>query len=208
MAEWNTGVGAPRAKKSTLLLVCSSQVWLCSVEWNLFGEVSYNKDSDSSILHIPNVNINVSFFSARIIQLIPTNSRMILTSPRGTLLSLWETFTLLHKPSLFLFLFNLWSVFDVITLLVSILPLVYFFNDKTGDKCTLQHLNIHCLSLSLSLLLSRSALQKLYSLSQESGRSAAKYFVNNYPKFFTKDFAEPHIPVRDTHCTINIDLCL
>ncbi|XP_019725338.1 small ribosomal subunit protein mS39 isoform X1 [Hippocampus comes] len=35
---------------------------------------------------------------------------------------------------------------------------------------------------------------KLYSLSQESGRSAAKYFVNNHPKFFTKDFAEPHIP--------------
>ncbi|XP_077434029.1 small ribosomal subunit protein mS39 isoform X2 [Vanacampus margaritifer] len=35
---------------------------------------------------------------------------------------------------------------------------------------------------------------KLYSVSQESGRSAAKYFVNNYPKFFTKDFAEPHIP--------------
>ncbi|KAM8732557.1 small ribosomal subunit protein mS39 [Acanthopagrus schlegelii] len=35
---------------------------------------------------------------------------------------------------------------------------------------------------------------KLYSLSQESGRSAAKYVVNNYPKFFTKDFAEPHIP--------------
>ncbi|XP_069571831.1 small ribosomal subunit protein mS39 [Brachyistius frenatus] len=35
---------------------------------------------------------------------------------------------------------------------------------------------------------------KLFSLSQESGRSAAKYFVNNNPKFFTKDFAEPHIP--------------
>ncbi|XP_062250359.1 small ribosomal subunit protein mS39 isoform X2 [Platichthys flesus] len=35
---------------------------------------------------------------------------------------------------------------------------------------------------------------KLYSLSQESGRSAAKYFVNGNPKFFTKDFAEPHIP--------------
>nr|XP_019937175.1 PREDICTED: pentatricopeptide repeat domain-containing protein 3, mitochondrial isoform X2 [Paralichthys olivaceus] len=35
---------------------------------------------------------------------------------------------------------------------------------------------------------------KLYSLSQESGRSAAKYFVNTNPKFFTKDFAEPHIP--------------
>uniref|UniRef100_A0A3Q3W9G0 Small ribosomal subunit protein mS39 n=1 Tax=Mola mola TaxID=94237 RepID=A0A3Q3W9G0_MOLML len=35
---------------------------------------------------------------------------------------------------------------------------------------------------------------KLYSLSQESGRSAAKYFVNSNPKFFTKDFAEPHVP--------------
>ncbi|KAF7651593.1 hypothetical protein LDENG_00108850 [Lucifuga dentata] len=39
-----------------------------------------------------------------------------------------------------------------------------------------------------------SAEFKLYSLSQESGRSAAKFFVNNHPKFFTKDFAEPHIP--------------
>ncbi|XP_028445783.1 small ribosomal subunit protein mS39 isoform X3 [Perca flavescens] len=35
---------------------------------------------------------------------------------------------------------------------------------------------------------------KLYSLSQESGRSAAKFFVNSNSKFFTKDFAEPHIP--------------
>ncbi|KAK9517581.1 hypothetical protein VZT92_022940 [Zoarces viviparus] len=35
---------------------------------------------------------------------------------------------------------------------------------------------------------------RLYSLSQESGRSAAKYFVDSNPKFFTKDFAEPHIP--------------
>nr|XP_033488912.1 pentatricopeptide repeat domain-containing protein 3, mitochondrial [Epinephelus lanceolatus] len=35
---------------------------------------------------------------------------------------------------------------------------------------------------------------KLFSLSQEAGRSAAKYFVNSNPKFFTKDFAEPHIP--------------
>ncbi|KAM8908242.1 small ribosomal subunit protein mS39 [Spinachia spinachia] len=35
---------------------------------------------------------------------------------------------------------------------------------------------------------------RMYSLSQESGRSAAKYFVNCNPKFFTKDFAEPHIP--------------
>lgn len=42
-------------------------------------------------------------------------------------------------------------------------------------------------------------MQKLYSLSQESGRSAAKYFVNSNPKFFTKDFAEPHVPVRSTH---------
>ncbi|XP_043982594.1 pentatricopeptide repeat domain-containing protein 3, mitochondrial isoform X2 [Gambusia affinis] len=35
---------------------------------------------------------------------------------------------------------------------------------------------------------------KLFSLSQESGRAAAKYFVNNNPKLFIKDFAEPHIP--------------
>lgn len=35
---------------------------------------------------------------------------------------------------------------------------------------------------------------KLYALSQESGSAAAKYFVNQNPKFFTKDFAEPHIP--------------
>lgn len=41
-------------------------------------------------------------------------------------------------------------------------------------------------------------LQKLYSLSIESGRSAAKYFIDNNPKFFAKDFAEPHIPVRHT----------
>ncbi|XP_029917747.1 small ribosomal subunit protein mS39 isoform X2 [Myripristis murdjan] len=39
-----------------------------------------------------------------------------------------------------------------------------------------------------------SAEFKLFSLSQESGRSAAKYFINSNPKFFTKDFAEPHIP--------------
>ncbi|XP_048087031.1 pentatricopeptide repeat domain-containing protein 3, mitochondrial [Alosa alosa] len=35
---------------------------------------------------------------------------------------------------------------------------------------------------------------KLYSLSQESGKGAAKYFINSNPKFFQKDFAEPHIP--------------
>ncbi|TNN66014.1 Pentatricopeptide repeat domain-containing protein 3, mitochondrial [Liparis tanakae] len=35
---------------------------------------------------------------------------------------------------------------------------------------------------------------RLYSLSLESGKSAAKYFVNSNPKFFTTDFAEPHIP--------------
>ncbi|XP_067103713.1 small ribosomal subunit protein mS39 [Osmerus mordax] len=35
---------------------------------------------------------------------------------------------------------------------------------------------------------------RLYSLSQEAGRAAAKYFVNTHPKFFKKEFAEPHIP--------------
>ncbi|KAK0133910.1 Pentatricopeptide repeat domain-containing protein 3, mitochondrial [Merluccius polli] len=39
-----------------------------------------------------------------------------------------------------------------------------------------------------------SAEAKLYSMSQESGKTAAKYFVDNNPKYFTKDFAEPHIP--------------
>ncbi|XP_030595144.1 small ribosomal subunit protein mS39 isoform X2 [Archocentrus centrarchus] len=39
-----------------------------------------------------------------------------------------------------------------------------------------------------------SAEFRLFSLSQESGRSAAKYIVNNNPRLFTKDFAEPHIP--------------
>ncbi|KAM6953304.1 small ribosomal subunit protein mS39 [Aplochiton taeniatus] len=39
-----------------------------------------------------------------------------------------------------------------------------------------------------------SAEFKLYSLSQESGRAAAKYFVNANPKFFQKDFAQPQIP--------------
>ncbi|XP_052010630.1 pentatricopeptide repeat domain-containing protein 3, mitochondrial [Xyrauchen texanus] len=35
---------------------------------------------------------------------------------------------------------------------------------------------------------------KLFSLSQESGRNAAKYFINKYPKYFQKNYAEPHIP--------------
>uniref|UniRef100_A0A8C7WI52 Small ribosomal subunit protein mS39 n=1 Tax=Oncorhynchus mykiss TaxID=8022 RepID=A0A8C7WI52_ONCMY len=39
-----------------------------------------------------------------------------------------------------------------------------------------------------------SAEFKLYSLSQESGRMAANHIVNKNPKFFQKDFAEPHIP--------------
>uniref|UniRef100_A0A8D3CYS0 Small ribosomal subunit protein mS39 n=1 Tax=Scophthalmus maximus TaxID=52904 RepID=A0A8D3CYS0_SCOMX len=38
------------------------------------------------------------------------------------------------------------------------------------------------------------SLQSLFLFAHESGRSAAKYFINNNPKFFTKDFAEPHIP--------------
>uniref|UniRef100_A0A671NYC6 Small ribosomal subunit protein mS39 n=1 Tax=Sinocyclocheilus anshuiensis TaxID=1608454 RepID=A0A671NYC6_9TELE len=35
---------------------------------------------------------------------------------------------------------------------------------------------------------------KLFSLSQESGKNAAKYFINTYPKYFQKDYAQPHIP--------------
>lgn len=40
-----------------------------------------------------------------------------------------------------------------------------------------------------------SPAQKLFSLSQESGRNAAKYFISTYPKYFQKDYAQPHIPV-------------
>ncbi|XP_069779758.1 small ribosomal subunit protein mS39 isoform X2 [Narcine bancroftii] len=35
---------------------------------------------------------------------------------------------------------------------------------------------------------------RLYSLSQESGCNAARYIVNNYPKLFQKNIAEPSIP--------------
>ncbi|KAG9479487.1 hypothetical protein GDO78_011495 [Eleutherodactylus coqui] len=35
---------------------------------------------------------------------------------------------------------------------------------------------------------------KLFSMSKESGRNAAKHIVNMYPHLFLKDFAEPHIP--------------
>uniref|UniRef100_A0A8C0IVT1 Small ribosomal subunit protein mS39 n=1 Tax=Chelonoidis abingdonii TaxID=106734 RepID=A0A8C0IVT1_CHEAB len=35
---------------------------------------------------------------------------------------------------------------------------------------------------------------RLFSLSKESGKNAARYIVNEFPRFFEKDFAEPHIP--------------
>ncbi|ROK80933.1 Pentatricopeptide repeat domain-containing protein 3, mitochondrial [Anabarilius grahami] len=35
---------------------------------------------------------------------------------------------------------------------------------------------------------------KLFSLSQESGRNTAKYFISKYPNYFQKDYAQPHIP--------------
>ncbi|XP_014430128.2 small ribosomal subunit protein mS39 isoform X1 [Pelodiscus sinensis] len=35
---------------------------------------------------------------------------------------------------------------------------------------------------------------RLFSLSKESGKNVAKYMVNEFPQFFEKDFAEPHIP--------------
>ncbi|EMP32182.1 Pentatricopeptide repeat-containing protein 3, partial [Chelonia mydas] len=35
---------------------------------------------------------------------------------------------------------------------------------------------------------------RLFSLSKESGKNAAKYIVNEFPRFFEKDIAEPHIP--------------
>ncbi|XP_072520427.1 small ribosomal subunit protein mS39 [Salminus brasiliensis] len=35
---------------------------------------------------------------------------------------------------------------------------------------------------------------RLFYFSQESGKSAARYFITTYPNLFQKDFAEPHIP--------------
>ncbi|XP_030419316.1 pentatricopeptide repeat domain-containing protein 3, mitochondrial isoform X2 [Gopherus evgoodei] len=35
---------------------------------------------------------------------------------------------------------------------------------------------------------------RLFSLSKESGKNAARYIVNEFPRFFEKDIAEPHIP--------------
>lgn len=36
--------------------------------------------------------------------------------------------------------------------------------------------------------------RRAYALSRESGRKAAKYFMDNYPQFFFRDDAEPKIP--------------
>ncbi|XP_056410369.1 pentatricopeptide repeat domain-containing protein 3, mitochondrial isoform X1 [Hyla sarda] len=44
------------------------------------------------------------------------------------------------------------------------------------------------------LIPSTSTDYKLYSMSKESGKNAAKYIVNMYPNLFQKDIAEPHIP--------------
>nr|XP_020651719.1 pentatricopeptide repeat domain-containing protein 3, mitochondrial [Pogona vitticeps] len=35
---------------------------------------------------------------------------------------------------------------------------------------------------------------RLYSLSKESGKNAAKYVVDTHPEYFQRDIAEPHIP--------------
>ncbi|XP_074052867.1 small ribosomal subunit protein mS39 isoform X2 [Macrotis lagotis] len=35
---------------------------------------------------------------------------------------------------------------------------------------------------------------RMFLLAKESGKNAAKYVINTYPKFFEKDIAEPHIP--------------
>lgn len=36
-------------------------------------------------------------------------------------------------------------------------------------------------------------MQRIYSLSKESGRKAAQYFIDNYPQFFYRDISEPKI---------------
>ncbi|NXF03288.1 PTCD3 protein, partial [Smithornis capensis] len=39
-----------------------------------------------------------------------------------------------------------------------------------------------------------SANSRLYSLSKESGKNAAKYIIKNFPQYFDKTFAEPNVP--------------
>ncbi|RLW09273.1 hypothetical protein DV515_00003029, partial [Chloebia gouldiae] len=39
-----------------------------------------------------------------------------------------------------------------------------------------------------------AANSRLYALSKESGRNAAKYIIKNFPQYFDKTFAEPNIP--------------
>lgn len=58
-----------------------------------------------------------------------------------------------------------------------------------------------CLCVTILCVLFSSP-QKLFSLSQEAGKNAAEYVVNTYPKYFTKDYAEPHVPVS-LHCAVN-----
>lgn len=38
-------------------------------------------------------------------------------------------------------------------------------------------------------------MQRLFSLSKESGRNAAKYIIKQFPQYFDKILAEPNIPV-------------
>lgn len=52
------------------------------------------------------------------------------------------------------------------------------------------------LSLLIALFLfSLIPMQRLFSLSKESGRNAAKYIIKQFPQYFDKTFAEPNIPV-------------
>uniref|UniRef100_A0A663NEW8 Small ribosomal subunit protein mS39 n=1 Tax=Athene cunicularia TaxID=194338 RepID=A0A663NEW8_ATHCN len=55
--------------------------------------------------------------------------------------------------------------------------------------------------LALSLLIVRFfilffliPMQRLYSLSKESGKNAAKYIIKQFPQYFDKTFAEPNVP--------------
>lgn len=115
----------------------------------------------------------VLFCPPRIPHPMPTSSRMTPTSVPTAPLSLYV------RRNVIPFLIS-----TKICLLLTCVPVVrlYFLLCVCTPCCASVLLVVH--------------LQKLYSLSQESGRAAAKFFVNSCPKFFTTDFAEPHIPVR------------
>uniref|UniRef100_A0A8B9ZDM7 Pentatricopeptide repeat domain 3 n=1 Tax=Buteo japonicus TaxID=224669 RepID=A0A8B9ZDM7_9AVES len=69
------------------------------------------------------------------------------------------------------------------------------FNLISSECSVLWKMFFLTLSLLIALFLfSFIPMQRLFSLSKESGRNAAKYIIKQFPQYFDKTFAEPNIP--------------